>query len=47
MCTATGVFEMFDGGVLGPADNFDAAFGIESFLCRNSSGVITQVVVDD
>ena len=29
LCTATGVFEMFAGGVLGAAVNFDAAFGLE------------------
>ena len=32
LCTATGVFEIIAGDVLGAAANFDAAFGIECSL---------------
>ena len=38
LCTATGVFEVLAGGVLGVAANVDAAFGIVPSFFRNSSG---------
>ena len=47
MYTATGVFEMLAGGVLGAAANFVAAFGIVCSLSVRTGRGHLQLVVDD
>ena len=47
LCTATRVFEMLAGGVLGAAVNVDVAFGIVCSLRGSSSGSPRAFVSDD